>query len=156
LKFIHILFVFYSNKDNLTFQNIHILFVFYLYFLFFTLGGNVWRHVFVADFEVLSYQVTPNLMRGRTLEYALHRQLTIPRVSRSVFIFPVIFLSICYFISVCRALEQTHSLTSVGYSFGFPMNRDKLWGMEMCVAVSDGYHIFTLLFYIQHSIRLPC
>ncbi|MBV2196697.1 MAG: hypothetical protein KUL78_09365, partial [Flavobacterium sp.] len=62
------------------------------------------------------------------LEYPLHRQLTIPRVSRSVFIFSVIFLSICYFVSVCRALEQTHSLTSFGFSVGS-------WGLAMCVAV---------------------
>ncbi len=46
-----------------------------------------------------------HLIRAVPLEYALQRQLTIPRVSRSVFIFPVIFLSICYFVSVCRALR---------------------------------------------------
>lgn len=38
------------------------------------------------------------------LEYPLKPLWHIHFVSRSVFIFPVIFLSICYFVSVCRAL----------------------------------------------------
>ncbi len=59
-------------------------------------------------------------------------------ISRSVFIFSVIFLSICYFVSVCRALEQTHSLTSFGFSIGS-------CGLAMCVAVKRG-HLFLLLF----------
>ena len=37
-------------------------------------------------------------------------------------------LSICYFVSVYRALGQTHSLTSFGFSVGS-------WGLAMCVAV---------------------
>ena len=34
----------------------------------------------VADFEALSYQVTPNFIKPKTLKLALQRQLTIARV----------------------------------------------------------------------------
>jgi len=37
----------------------------------------------VADFEALSYQVTPTIDTGCNAEYALHRQLTIPHVMGS-------------------------------------------------------------------------
>ena len=78
------------------------------------------------------------LIRAVPLKYALHRQLTIPRVSRSVFIFPVIFLSICYFVSVCRALGKTHSLTSFGCSVG-------TCGLAMCVAYALAFSFFLFI-----------
>ena len=68
------------------------------------------------------------LIRAETLDKPLTAKCFIHVVSRSVFIFSVIFLSICYFVSVCRALEQTHSLTSFGFSIGS-------CGLAMCVAV---------------------
>lgn len=56
-------------------------------------------------------------------------------VSRSVFIFPIIFLSICYFVSVCRALGQTHSFACFGLCIG-------LCGLQMCAHTK----------YYKHSI----
>ena len=61
-------------------------------------------------------------------------------ISRSVFIFSVIFLSICYFVSVCRALGKTHSLTSFGCSVGS-------WGLAMCVAVKRWLSCFYPFLY---------
>ncbi len=48
-------------------------------------------------------------------------------------LFYIIFLSICYFVSVCRTWGQTHSLTSFGFCVGS-------CGLAMCVAVK-GWHI---------------
>ena len=65
-------------------------------------------------------------------------------------VFPVIFLSICYFVSVCRALGQTHSLTSFGFSVGS-------WGLAMCVAVKRGHSLIhclvLLLLKYCHSLQ---
>jgi len=44
-------------------------------------------------------------------------------------LFMSFFLSICYYFSVCRVLEQTHLLTSFGRAVGF------LSDLTMCVAV---------------------
>jgi hypothetical protein len=58
------------------------------------------------------------------LELPLKPLLYIAFIGNWCSLFPVFFLSICYIVSVCRALGQTHSLTSFG-----------LWGLAMCVAV---------------------
>jgi hypothetical protein len=68
------------------------------------------------------------LIRAEMLDKPLTAKCFIHVVSRSVFIFSVIFLSICYFVSFYCALGQTHSLTSFGFSFGS-------CGLAMCVAV---------------------
>ena len=49
-------------------------------------------------------KLQPPLIRADTLDKPLTAKCFIHVVSRSVFIFSVIFLSICYFVSVCRAL----------------------------------------------------
>jgi len=78
------------------------------------------------------------LIRAVPLDKLLTAKCFIHVVSRSV-IFSVIFLSICYFVSVCRALGQTHSLTSFGFSVGS-------WGLAMCVAVKRGlFHSISIL-----------
>ena len=41
----------------------------------------------VADFEAINYQGTLNLIRGKSLKPALHRQLTIPHVNNRPFLF---------------------------------------------------------------------
>jgi hypothetical protein len=70
--------------------------------------GQVYETFGIVKYYPIKLQLL--LIGAVPLEYALHRQLTIPRVGRPVFIFSVTFLSICYFVSVCRALGQTHSL----------------------------------------------
>ena len=81
---------------------------------FFTLSDNGCVYETFGISKRFHIKLQLLLIRAVPLEYALHRQLTMPRVSLSLFIFPVIFLSICYFVSYCRALGQTHAA-------------DKLW-----------------------------
>ena len=52
--------------------------------------------------------------------------------------FQSFFLSICYFVSVCRGLGQTHSLTSFGFSVGS-------CGLAMCVTVKRSHFNFHLI-----------
>jgi len=110
-----------------------------------TAYGYVKEHPILAAVNGCGYETFGNskhfpiklqllLIRAETLDKPLTAKCFIPVVSRSVFIFPVIFLSICYFVSVCRALGQTHSLTSFGFSIGS-------CGLAMCVAVKRGLKV---------------
>ena len=78
------------------------------------------------------------LIRAVPLDKPLSAKCFIHVVGCWCSVFPVIFLSICYFVSVCRALGQTHSLTSFGFSVGS-------WGLAMCVAVKRGHNLIHCL-----------
>ncbi len=58
------------------------------------------------------------LIRAETLDKPLTAKCFIHVVSRSVFIFSVIFLSICYFVSVCRALALVALLQFLDLALG--------------------------------------
>jgi hypothetical protein len=71
------------------------------------------------------------LIRALPLDNALSAKCFIHVVSRSVFIFSVIFLSICYLVSVCRALAKTYSFAIFGFRVGW-------CELQMCMALSVG------------------
>jgi len=72
------------------------------------------------------------------LKLALSAKCTIHDVTAWCSVIYVIFPSICYYFPVCRVLEQTHSLTSFGFSVGS-------WGLAMCVAVKRWHYFKNLI-----------
>gem|GEM_PF-3787263 len=77
------------------------------------------------------------------LEYPLKPLWHIHFVGCWCSIFPVIFISICYFYSVCRALGQTCSFASFGLCVG-------LCGLQMCMA-AKGWLIYLLSLSYRYS-----
>ncbi len=74
------------------------------------------------------------LIRAVPLDKPLIAKCFIHDVGCWCSIFPVIFLSICYIVSVCRALGQTHSLTSFGFS-------GSSCGLAKCVVVKRWHNV---------------
>lgn len=81
------------------------------------------------------------MIRAETLDKPLTAKCFIHVVVHWCSVFPVIFLSICYNVSVCRALGQTHSLTSFGFSVG-------LCELQLCVTVALAHYC---LFFLKFS-----
>jgi len=118
--------------------------------LFFQLAYNgcVYETFGISKRKSIKLQLL--LIRAETLDKPLTAKCFIHVVVHWCSVFPVIFLSICYFVSVCRALGQTHSLTSFGFSVGS-------WGLAMCVAVKRGHSLIhclvLLLLKYCHSLQ---
>jgi len=109
---------------------------------FLIINGNGYVYETFGISKQFPIKLQLRLIRAEMLDKLLTAKCFIHVVSRSVFFSPVIFLSICYYVSVCCALGQTHSLTSFGFSVGS-------CGLAMCVAVKRGHNLIHCLVLLQ-------
>jgi len=108
--------------------------------VFILMHGNGYVYGVVWRFEARTCQTVIKFIRCNTLDISTIRQMHYTRCYRLVFIHFSLFLSICYYFSVCRAWGQTHLLTSFGCAVGF------LSDLAMCVAVKR-WHVLLIIFH---------